>query len=228
MQNTEFRTGVIKPIECLKEAWELIKPDYWLLFAVTIVGVLIGGMTLYILLGGMMCGIYFVYLKRIDGGPVVFEDLWKGLSWFVPGLAVTVFIMVPFLIVYGVIYVPLIVAAVMGERMSENELLSLLGGIFAVDLILMVAMVCLHTLIIFAFPLIVDRGLGGFRAMLVSAKAVWKNLGGVAGLYAVNFVLALAGLLAVCVGIYLVIPVLLAANLVAYRKVFPAQTAVTN
>jgi len=228
MQNTEFRTGVIKPIECLKEAWELIKPDYWLLFAVTIVGVLIGGMTLYILLGGMMCGIYFVYLKRIDGGPVVFEDLWKGLSWFVPGLVVTVFIMVPFLIVYGVIYVPLIMAAIMGERMSENELLSLLGGIFAVDLILMVAMVCLHTLIIFAFPLIVDRGLGGFRAMLVSAKAVWKNLGGVAGLYAVNFVLALAGLLAVCVGIYLVIPVLLAANLVAYRKVFPAQTAVTN
>ena len=228
MQNTEFRTGVIKPIECLKEAWELIKPDYWLLFAVTIVGVLIGGMTLYILLGGMMCGIYFVYLKRIDGGPVVFEDLWKGLSWFVPGLVVTVFIMVPFLIVYGVIYVPLIMAAIMGERMSENELLSLLGGIFAVDLMLMVGMVCLHTLIIFAFPLIVDRGLGGFRAMLVSAKAVWRNLGGVAGLYAVNFALALAGLLAACVGIYLVIPVLLAANLVAYRKVFPAQTAVTN
>jgi len=44
----EFRTGVIKPIECVKEGWELIKSDYWLLFAVTLVGVLIGAMTLYI------------------------------------------------------------------------------------------------------------------------------------------------------------------------------------
>lgn len=222
MQNLEFRTGVIKPIDCLKEAWEIIKPDYWLLFAVMLVGALIGGMTLYILLGGMMCGVYSVYLKRIDGGAVVFDDLWKGFSWILPGLVVTAFIMVPFLVVYGVIYVPLILAAVMGERMSESELLSLFSGIFAVDLVLIVGMVCVHTLIIFAFPLIVDRGLGGFGAMLMSAKAVWKNLAGVAGLFAVNFLVALVGMMAACIGIYLVIPLLLATNLVAYRKVFPA------
>src|SRR5258708_18982537 len=109
----EFRTGVIKPIECVKEAWEIIKPDYWLLFAITIVGILIGGMTLYVLLGGMACGIYYTYLKRIDGGgPVVFDDLWKGMSWIVPGLIVVAFIIVPVIIIYGCLYVPIILATV--------------------------------------------------------------------------------------------------------------------
>ncbi len=48
MNNTEFRTGVIKPVECVKEGWELIKSEYWLLFAITLVGALIGGVTMYV------------------------------------------------------------------------------------------------------------------------------------------------------------------------------------
>jgi len=219
----EIRTGAIKPIDCVKEGWELIKGDYWILFAVTLVGVLIGAMTLYILLGAMACGIYYIYLRRIDGGPVVFDDLWKGFSWWVPGLVLVVFIFVPMIFVYGLIYFPLIMAAVMGNRLSESELWSIMGGAFAVDLVFVVIMVCFHTLIMFAFPLIVDRGQGVFKAMLTSSKAVWKNLGGVAGLFAVNFVLSFAGALACGVGIYFVIPIIFAGNLVAYRRIFPAQ-----
>ena len=86
-------------------------------------------------------------------------------------------------------------------------------------------MVCFHTLLIFSFPLIVDRGMGGFQSMKISAKAVWMNLGSVVGLIMVNFVLALIGYLALCVGVYFVIPIILAGNAVAYRKVFPAPDA---
>jgi uncharacterized membrane protein len=39
----------------------------------------------------------------------------------------------------------------------------------------------------------------------------------------VNFGLALLGELALCIGIYLVIPLMIAGNVVAFRKVFPAQ-----
>ncbi len=46
MTNTQFRTGVISPIECVKEGFELIKKDYWLLFAIGLVGGLIGGATM--------------------------------------------------------------------------------------------------------------------------------------------------------------------------------------
>ncbi len=52
MSETEFKTGVIRPVECFKEGWELIKSQYWMLFAVTLVGAMLGGASLYILLGG--------------------------------------------------------------------------------------------------------------------------------------------------------------------------------
>ena len=222
MQNLEFRTGVIKPIECVKEAWEIIKPDFWLLFAIVLVGAVVGTISLYIVIGAMICGINYCYLKQIDGKKVVFDDLWKGLSWFGPGLIVAFCIFVPILLVYAVIYVPIFVAMMMGARMSQDELMTTLAGAFAVDAILIVIMVCFHTLLMFSFPLIVDRNLGGFRAMVTSAKAVWKNMAGVVGLILVNMGLALLGELAFCIGIYLAIPIIFATNVVAYRKVFPA------
>lgn len=224
MQNTEFRTGVIHPVECIKEAWELIKPSYWLLFAISLVGAIIGGVTLYILLGAMICGIFYCYLQAVDGRPVEFDGLWKGFEWFLPGFVVTIAIVAPMIVVYLVMYVPILMAAVMGPNLSPDELMGLLFGAFAVDLVLIVIMVCVHTLLMFAFPLIVDRGLGPVQAMATSARAVFKNMGGVVGLIVVNMGLTFAGWLALCVGIYFVIPVILAGNVVAYRKVFPARS----
>lgn len=222
MNPAEFKTGVIKPVECVKEGWELIKKDYWLLFAVALVGAVIGGVSFYILLGAMVCGIFYCYLQAIDGKPVSFEGLWKGFTYFAPGLIVTLFIVVPMIVVYAVVYAPFVVAMVMGSNLSESEMISLLIGAAAVDLVLIVIMVCFHTLLLFSFPLIVDRNLSGFEAVKTSARAVWKNMSGVVGLILVNFGLAFLGYLALCVGIYFVIPVIIAANVVAYRKIFLA------
>jgi len=221
MQNAEFTTGQIRPIECVKEGFELIKSDYWLLLGMVIVGGMIGGVTLFICIGAMSCGIFYAYLNKIDGKPVKFEDLFKGFSWFWQSLIVAVVVVVPMLTVYAVIYVPIVLSAVMGSKLSQDELMGLLVGAFAIDLVVIVIMVCVHTLIIFAFPLIVDRNLGGVKAMTTSARAVLKNIGGVVGLFLVNFGLAILGELALCVGIYFVIPIIVAGNMVAYRKVFP-------
>lgn len=229
MQNTtEFRTGVISPIECVKEGFELIKPDYWLLFAIGFLGAVIGGVSLYILLGCMMCGIFYAYLRRIDGFSASLDDLWKGFSWFGASLPVLIAIVGPIIVVYGIIYVPFIMAAMMGSHMSQDELMAFLVGVFIVDSIFILIMVCFHTLLMFSIPLIVDRNLGGVKAMTTSARAVWKNLGGVAGLVGVNFVLMFAGYLALCVGVYFVIPIMIAGHVVAYRRVFPRLDAQPN
>ncbi|HEY8563056.1 MAG TPA: hypothetical protein VIL74_21950 [Pyrinomonadaceae bacterium] len=220
---TEIRTGVIRPVECMKEGWELIKQDYWLLFAVTLVGLLIGGVSLYVLVGAMICGIFYCYLQKIDGKPVVFEGLWKGFEWWLPGLIATIFIVVPMIAVYVIIYLPFIAAAIMGSKLSESEMMGLLFGAFALDLVVIVVMVCFHTLLMFTFPLIVDRNLGALAAMKTSAKAVWKNLGGIAGFYAVAFVMSLLGAMACGVGTYFVIPIIMAGTTVAYRKIFPSS-----
>jgi hypothetical protein len=222
MSPLEFRTGVIRPVECYKEGWELIKDQYWLMLAVTVVGVIIGGATLYIGLGAMLCGIYYCYFQKIDGRQVIFDGLFKGFGYFVPGLIVILVIMVPTIVVMAGIYFPFIMAAIMGSKLSEDELMILLSGTFLVELIFSVLMVCIHTLLMFSFPLIVDRNLSAWQAMKTSARAVMKNLGGAVGLFAVGFVLSLAGYLLLCVGIYLVIPILIAGNIVAYRKIFPS------
>jgi uncharacterized membrane protein len=110
----------------------------------------------------------------------------------------------------------------MGSNLSQDEFMLLLGGTLVAELVFAFFMVCLHTLLMFAFPLIVDRNLSAGKAMMTSAKAVWKNMSGVIGLFLVAFVLAIAGYLFFCIGIYFVIPIIIAANIVAYRKVFPA------
>ena len=225
MQPTEFRTGVIKPIECVKEAWELIKPNYWLLFAIFVVGALIGAFTAYVLIGAMICGIMYCFLRQIDGYDVKFEDLWKGMVFFWPSLPVTILFVVPIvtwiIVLFVTIYLPIIMAATLGERLSSDELLGVLGGAFAVDLVVALVMISLHTMLTFSFPLIVDRRLTGFTPIAVSARAVLTNLGGIGGLIVVNFGIMLAGELACGVGIYLAAPLVMATSLVAYRKVFP-------
>lgn len=225
MSDIQFNTGVIRPVECLKEGFELIKPDFWLLLAITFVGGIIGSASLFILLGAMVCGINYCYLGRLDGRKVSFDDLWKGFDWWRPGLVVAAFIVVPMAIVYGIIYAPLIVALAMGSNLSGDELIGLLVGALALDLVLVVIIVCFHTLLLFSFPLIVDRKLGAIQAMTTSARAVLKNLGGVAGLIGAQFVLVFLGLVAACIGVYLVMPIIIAGNMVAYRKVFPVASA---
>lgn len=221
MNNNEFRKGVIQPIECFKEGWEIIKNDYWLFFAISLVGMLIGGVSMYILVGAMMCGIYYCFLQKVDGNPASLDGLWTGFSYLVPSLIVTVFIVVPVFVMLGIIYTPIIMAATMGSKLSADELTQLLVGAFAVDMVFVLIMTCFHTLLIFSFHLIVDRKLGGIQAMLTSAKAVWNNLSGVAGMIGVGILLSIPAMLTCGIGVYFLLPIMLAGYTVAYRKMFP-------
>ena len=219
---TEIKTGVINPIECFKEGWELIKNDYWILFAVSLVGGIIGGVSFYILLGAMFCGIYYCFLQAIDGEKPSFDGLWKGFNYLLPGLLVTILLVVPMLVLLGVIYVPVILAAVMGSRLSPDEFMGLVFGALAVDFVIAIVMTCFHTLLMFSFPLIVERNLGALEAVKTSAKAVWRNLSGVVGLIGVGIVLSLFGIITCGLGMYFIMPIMLAGYAVAYRKIFPA------
>lgn len=223
MNNENFTVGQIRPIECYKEGWELIKNDYWLMFAIALVGGLIGGISMYILLGAMACGIFICFLQKIDTGTVTFDNLWKGFSFFKPSFIVILVIVVPMIFIYALIYAPFLMAMVMGSKLSEQEMMGMLIGASVIDFVLLLIMVCFHTLLMFSFPLIVDRNLSGIAAMKMSAKAVWKNLGGVIGIIGVYFVLCLLGMLSCGIGMYFLMPIMIAGFTVAYRKVFPGQ-----
>lgn len=55
----------------------------------------------------------------------------------------------------------------------------------------------------------------------MSASAGWSNLGGIIVLFIFEFLICLLGLVALCLGILFVLPLVFAANAVAYRQVFP-------
>lgn len=225
MSQIEFTTGEIRPIECVKEAWDAIKADYWPLLAISIVGALIGAVSLYVLIGAMICGIFKSYLRVIDGGKSDFEDLKAGLKYFRTSLLTTVLFVLPIVAymlgLFVTLYLPLLTRAVGGQIADGSDLLAEFGVALGVEIVIALIMVCIHTLLIFAFPLIVDKDLSSWDAIRLSARAAMRNAGGIGGLLAVNLVLVIVGYLACCIGLYLVIPIITASGLVAYRKVFP-------
>jgi uncharacterized membrane protein len=79
----------------------------------------------------------------------------------------------------------------------------------------------LQLLLFFALPLIADHNLTFGDAVKLSASSVMSNLGGLIVLLILEILISIAGMFAFCIGIFFVLPVISAANIIAYRQVFP-------
>jgi len=73
----------------------------------------------------------------------------------------------------------------------------------------------------FASPLVADRRMSGLDAVKLSIKAGRANIGGILGLMLLNALFSIVGLLACIVGVYFYLPIAIASQAVAYRRVFP-------
>lgn len=228
MPNIEFKTDVIRPVECMKEGWELIRDQYWLFFAITLVGMIIAGAVPFgILLGAMFCGVYFCLFQKMNGQEVTFEALFKGFEYFKPSLIATLVLIVPAVVLGILAYIPLIMMQLSMSRSKNpdpSEIFSYFG-FFAVEMVfLWLILGSIHAFLFFAYPLIIEYKLSGMDAFRLSANAVWKNLGGIVGFIALEVLLVIVGYMLCIVGVYLTFPVMFAGALVVYRKVFPAPT----
>lgn len=226
MSTVEFRTGAIRPVECFKEGWELIKDEYWLIFGITFVGMLIGGIVpLAIMLGAMYCGIYYVLLQKMNHQPVRFEDLFKGFNYFLPSLIATLIFIIPVIIFmlfsYASVFAVLFSMTDSRGGIGPEAVFALYLTLIVEGVIFAVVLGCVHALIIFTYPLIVEHNLSGMDAFKTSARAVWANLSGVVSLILLEFALGFIGYLLCGIGLYFVMPILFAGVLVAYRRVFP-------
>ncbi len=222
MQNIQINTGVIRAFDCYREAWEMIKPQFGMVLAVYFVAMLIGGMV-GIIMGALMCGLFLCLFDLQEGREIKIDRLFNGFQYFLPSFLVMLVVMIPVIIMMVLIYIPMIGMAIAGSKMDESEIIPFIIVAVIVEVIFAILMVCFHTLMMFAFPLIVDKNLSAFQAMKTSAKAVWMNLSGVASLFGVGFLVSLLGMMIFCVGIYLAMPLVLAAQVVAYRKIFPGS-----
>lgn len=220
---TEFRSGAVAPMECLKEGWATIRDRYWLFLGISFVAMLIGGAVPVVLVGAMMCGVYLCLFAKMRGKPVEFGMLFKGFDYFMPGLIAAAIQTLPVIIVIAVgqvFFVAFTLAVLPTERGAPPPPVFWIGLIVFVLFAVIVSLV-MHTLFLFAYPLIVDRKLSGWEASKTSYRAALQNLGGILGLILLIVGLGLLGLLACYVGFVLVMPISFAANAAAYRRVFP-------
>jgi hypothetical protein len=230
--NLPFNRAAIRPFECWSAGWQLVKEQYWLLVGMTLVAILLGSLApLGILMGAMLCGLDIVLLTLMRGQGVEFNLLFKGFDYFVPGLVVTMVRLGGVLVVlfpaYIGIFVLFIVAGAAGASLNNSAFpmaLMILGGL-VFFLVIMALSIALGVLLLFAYPLIVDRKLSGWDACRLSARAARGNLQGAFGLLLLGAAFGFAGLLLCYVGVFLVLPIQYAAVAVAYRKVFPDQGA---
>ena len=225
MSPIDFKTGVISPIECFKEGWELIKDQYWLFLGITLVGTLLAGFSMYILFGAMYCGIYYCLQQKYNRQPFEFADLFKGFEVFLPGFIVSLFFIIP-QILFTVINIAVQFMMQAEMRRSGGDI-KVLWSYFTTYMIFMlivaIVMLCIHAVLTFTFPLIIEYKISGVEALKLSVRAVWGNLGGVIGLLFCQFGLMILGAIACYVGMFFVLPLLFAGIYVAYRKVFPSN-----
>jgi len=221
-----FQTAAVQPVECLKAAWELVKPQYWLFLGIVIVGMLIGSaVPLGILMGPMMCGIYLAYFQTRRGQPIEFGTLFKGFDYFGQSVIAALLHAVPIVAIvvpaYILFYVGIFVtAATQGDRGNPAMGFAFMFFFIVIWIVVVLLLIVVSLLFTFAYPLIVDRGMQGFDAVKLSFKAALANFWRLLGLSLLNACLGIVGVLLCVVGIYLVFPITFAATAIAYEQVF--------
>lgn len=229
MFSGEMRKGVIRPVECFREGWDLIKDRYWLFFGITLVGFLIAGAVPFcILMGAMFCGIYYALGEKYEGREPEFGHLFKGFDVFFPSLIATVIWAIPLTIGFFVGYVPLIFLqfSLEGNRPPDMDaVFATLMFVLIVFGVLMIAWIFFHPFIMLVYQIIMDRKVSGFEGLKLSFRGVWANLGGMVGLLVLNMLAYTVGALLCGIGAYFVLPLIFANTYIAYRKIFPAETS---
>ncbi len=228
-----FQRSAIRPMLCLREAWQLARDRYGLFLGITIVGLLIAGAVPFgILLGPMMCGLAKCFLAKRRGETVKFDLLFKGFDHFsesliasmlIFGASLLVILPVMLLVMFGGVFATFSAANRATPGIVAALVLAGLGLLLVVLLSLFIG-----ALFAFTFPLIADRGLKGTEALKLGAKAALANLGGLLGLGVLTFLLSCAGLCCCYVGVFLVAPFTMGAQFIAYEQVFGVVTSTTG
>ena len=165
-------------------------------------------------------------MGKLRGEQIQFERLFKGFDYFVHGLVAALIQTVPVIFVMLLSYVfffAFTIATLPRDRYARDQgpPVGFFIGLMLFVIIIVSVSLIIHSLFLFAYPLIVDRKLSGWDAIRTSARAATNNIGGLVGLILLNFCLGIAGALACYVGVIFILPISFAGYAVAYRQVFP-------
>ena len=234
MNNIQYLSGAINAGDCVGGAWNLVSRRFGLYIGVGLLTLILIGCIPFvgsILFGPVLAGFYYLVLRDMRDEPVDFGMMFKGFEKFVPlmlaGLVQSAPSLVATILQYSVDFARLAGPAARGGDVNfyQSGSDALFAGISA-GLLVIIAVMALFGIVwsialSFAIPLILEHDLPVVDALLTSAKAAFSNVGGLIVLIILEILIAILGVIALCVGIFVAMPVIYAANVFAYRMVFP-------
>jgi hypothetical protein len=223
----------VKASDCIAEGWNLAGQNYGLFFGTVFIMIvtiiLISFIPILslilepIVLGPLSVGLYSVFLRKLDGEAARVGEIFSEFKHFIPAVALSFIISAPFLISdaiqlsidYGLIF----------SEINTDENLRIFGEFnvifalmwFSAFFIFLILQLWLY----FSYLLIAEHNLGAIDAIKLSVQAVSANLSGLVALFFLEILLIFAGLLACLVGLLFIMPVIYAADVAAYRRIFP-------
>lgn len=186
---------------CIGRGWELVKKDFWLLVGASCIAFLIMGGVGIIPILGAIAGLI------IDGA--ILGGLYLLVLKRIRGQAATVG---DVFAGFSLAFVQLMLGQIVVSLLSVlGLLLCILPGIY-----LVISWV-------FTLPLVIDKKLDFWPAMELSRKVVTHRWWSLFGLALVAGLISIVGVLACVVGIFVTIPICLAALMYAYEDIFGSQ-----
>jgi uncharacterized membrane protein len=234
-----FKGGAVRPVECLREGWRLVKDDYWLFLGITLVGLIFGSMAPFgILMGPAFCGIHFCLLRKERGRHVSFDMLFRGFDYFAQSLIATLIMVLPLLVLAVACYLLFMVGIIgtiaampkpaPGQPPDTSVIWIFVALVTLYALAITGISIVFNLLFFFTYPLIVDRGLSGFEAVKLSIRAAFGNFLGVFGVIVLTQILSILGVLLCYFGVIFVLPITFAMVSVAYQQVFHDEEALAD
>jgi uncharacterized membrane protein len=241
-QDIKFNSGAISPGECMSVTWNYISHNYWLFFGMSLLTWVITACipcVNVVVVGPIMVGLYYAYLRQMNGEYVEFGMMFKGFEKFVPAMVVGLIQSIPGIVGQGVQYTTDISTTILNQRRSGSFLtegsfamqsapeFALSGGLLVVaiivGLIVFLFGIAWYITFFFALPILSEYDLGIGETIALSARAGWSNWGGLILLFIFQFLAALVGVLLLCIGVFFVLPIIFGSTATAYRQVFPRR-----
>jgi hypothetical protein len=224
-----FNSGVVRPFECLRLGGRLVKDQYfvYVLLCMVILVILTCIPFSGLLWGAWISGIYAALFGRMRGEWTTFSNtISKGFGVVGPSFVVAILWNLPF--------VPLGIGIEIFSRWQDQiqrsypgakavpaEVLTTQFAVLGALLVFYVLAFLITGLIFpFAYQLVVDRQMSGWKAVKLSARAARANFGGVLGLVILDLVMVGMGIALCCVGLPFILPWTKSAWAIAYTEVF--------
>jgi uncharacterized membrane protein len=191
----------------------------------------IGSIVQLAVIGPLTAAWYGYFLRHIRGQAAAMEDvfavfsspdLFHMIAVHVIVTVLAVLLLVPF---FFAVFFTMIGTVAATAAATESQVAAFSMGPLAlipmlVFLPVFAGMLYVQMAFMFALPLIHDRGHAFWPAMRLSQRVVHRQLLPMIGLLLLALLVGLAGFLALCVGIFVALPVIMASNAYAYEDLF--------